>query len=1492
MQNTFKRLALLVIALLSCLCVTLGLSACGDKEPETATYSVTVTTTATDLTLTTIKAQWLNADDSAASDEIALNSDGKASVELNKGDYTVTLKGVPAGYTFEKKSVSADNPDATIAIAKSQDDSTTTTFSIKVTMPTGESLPADAKVQLFKGETPVGTAAALNANGQATLTADNGEYSVILTGLPTYLTYPATTVKTDDKESAEIVVDYATLTYTINVEAEAGVSLDGVKAQLWSSATTPEKVAEGEIVDGVATIQAKAADYTVVLDGLASGAIYNEGAVSKTVTEVDISVSLNKINVTIVKNANVNALDLTSLTVKLMNGSVEVATATPTAAGLVTFTAAPGIYTVKVEGLTAEYSCSDVTVTTTNQDVEIVIVSIPNRTNEGSHDGYEPVNPSYEINATGVYSFYSLGYYYEDWYMNMCEDVDVKFTAPEDGLYTFVIKNATVSTEGESLVVLKDEKYNTSTFTYKIVMDADAEYTFTCSPANIDIPVIDQKYFFDFTATSEEVPVKGSLLNPYVFDFDLAKDEPYTANTNDAYFKLPSYVDGVFVIEVGQGVSVAQRFSTGAETLLSPSDLAAYVLDVMVGLPTHLRFTSTSGTISVTISNYEYKGEGCPEANSAIAVTLDTPAEFNFEGIPKKAFGFAYFKFECSQAGQYYISNVENLNELRVITELPTWGDPSGDVTVNGYQPLSGIVTLDATTYYFAIPNNSGVVSFSISKLEFGDNQTGDLLNPIVATEGAITVFDGTEQVNWAPDLFGQSYEFTLTKFYSYTATADNTFVIISDLATTIDDAEIALRGRTLSISYFGSEMHNVDEAYTSASYWRYGHNHNGDIVLNNNQKVFFCVTYSLSVAFADIPDSIGKVTFNFDTVVMQTASDGENTISDVSTDYSVKYYKYTPSSTGRLVITLGGVNGDAVIALTMYSDANGTIAIEDYKVIGFNTSSDPGLVSALTTYYISSEDVTSGTPVYFTFDYMSDSLTSFKFAVKVITPQTANNGQNTVTADTGDCLQIQTYAYTVAKTGYLSVTVPADSSIKSILTEKRSNVLDSLTKLDQTSSPVKLYIFMVGNTNTTFTITFNEIKSATVGEENTLGEATTTEQKAYFEFDYSESGSAYYTFAVKTANVTATIRDMSGEEISTLLLRSTGYSSSFAFYVEFKADSDTVADVKLSITKLEPTAATTGDNNLGTATNAEQIKLFKLEISSDSKGLYTFAVQGTGIESTIYLYKENYSPMVQYGGNAIAIKPYDVIAMTQNAIVVVTFSGSGSDGKLVITKVTGSTDITTDSDYTITGATENHQFKLLKFTAQEEATYAFSAETNENVAVIIKLYDESYNAITSNQVKLQANKYVYVVATYYLRPDKTAQDVKVKVEKKIVVTLDTPDESSWFYARIGNATTNPQTVTFTANIMYEGYAGYFSGSTFRIKFSNDNGTTDITDQIEVTAITITTEEGTEFEGDMENGFEMTNYYDFSSTCTIVMTYKLKTSGTNIDNLYVGLYCY
>ena len=124
MYKTLKKAVLLFFLSLAVVCGSVFLAACGETPADgntvvdsKVTYTVTVTSEVSEISLTSIKAQWLMINYAAASEEIALDENGKASVELDANVYTVILKGVPTDKaTFVAAYVTATSPNANITL--------------------------------------------------------------------------------------------------------------------------------------------------------------------------------------------------------------------------------------------------------------------------------------------------------------------------------------------------------------------------------------------------------------------------------------------------------------------------------------------------------------------------------------------------------------------------------------------------------------------------------------------------------------------------------------------------------------------------------------------------------------------------------------------------------------------------------------------------------------------------------------------------------------------------------------------------------------------------------------------------------------------------------------------------------------------------------------------------------------------------------------------------------------------------------------------------------------------------------------------------------------------------------------------------------------------------------------------------------------------------------------------------------------------------------
>lgn len=360
MYKSLKRIALTFALVLACASLSLFAAACNpENESDKVAYSVTVTTQDTNLSLETLKAQWMSGEN-AASEEIALDQTGKATAELAAGDYTVTLKGVPEGYTFENASVTAENRDATIEVKVKtpqpqgpEELTGNARIIISVTLPAGVTeFPAGVKAQVYNGTEKVGSAADVDVNSKtATVTVpkSHNQLSVSLEGLPDYL---AGTPQTFKPEQNNVDVTVATalqaVNYTITVtngNLVEAAELDEGKITFYKGEDPVEGATDVAISSGAATVNLLAGDYTVKFTHDDKSLESADATVSITAHTATINVTASVYDITVTKGTGLN-VDFTALKVTLTGEGTF--TANCGADGIAHVRAPKAAYTVKV----------------------------------------------------------------------------------------------------------------------------------------------------------------------------------------------------------------------------------------------------------------------------------------------------------------------------------------------------------------------------------------------------------------------------------------------------------------------------------------------------------------------------------------------------------------------------------------------------------------------------------------------------------------------------------------------------------------------------------------------------------------------------------------------------------------------------------------------------------------------------------------------------------------------------------------------------------------------------------------------------------------------------------------------------------------------------------------------------------------------------------------------------------------------------------------
>lgn len=698
MNKTLRRIAMLFLLVCTSVCLALTVAACNPEDAEKVTYSVTVSAPE-GFSLADVKAQWLKGDE-AVSDEIALNAEGKASVELEKGDYAVTLKGVSGGYTFRDATVTAENRDATISITAGTT-TENTTVTVTVRMPAGfQTAFTGISAQAYKGDDEVGAARELSVNGSTQLTVprDSQTYSVKLAGLPDYLGFPETTL-TADRASASVTIQLApaAIEYTVTFDTEE--DLEGATVTFLKDGAAVEG-ATGLPVDENGQVKKSlvAGEYTAQLN-LPADLVSNFGGAE--VTEVTlthtaegrkatVTVTASEYTLTLDKPANITA-DYTAMNVILtQDGEDTDYSAHADAQGVATVRAPRGNYGVKVEctsvsnlkwlpvKLTSSVTAATVKLATLKAtDASRVTIN-----SEGRYYISVKMDPNKDYMGPGAFGLISL---------------TLSFSVSEAKTYTAAWEYD--KSEGDEMAVSNrgDGEESSDSLAF-ILRESKTSVNFELSYSTSD--ATGKVCGFILEVTSSAAPAQGTT-SAYPLELQDGVNT-VDASWKEAYYRVP--VDyASHKITFGGDIEV----SLDGDAL----ENGAYIVSSVAWWSDKtLHVTSTTGNISFTLTKEDEPG-ATPAA--AIEALFNTVYTHTFTGTDNW-----YYKFTPSEAGNYdFVGAGDTPDNFTSMSGITVYEGLSIDSDTVGHSYENKINLKQGTTYLLVLNASYGnTIGFKIIK--------------------------------------------------------------------------------------------------------------------------------------------------------------------------------------------------------------------------------------------------------------------------------------------------------------------------------------------------------------------------------------------------------------------------------------------------------------------------------------------------------------------------------------------------------------------------------------------------------------------------------------------------------------------------------------------------------------------------------------------------------------------------------------------------------
>ena len=691
MKKIMKLVSLLVLALLF-VCSVAFVACTPEEQSETATYSVTVSKAeGVDVDLTAITAQWKSGTEVKGSK--ALDADGKASVELEKGNYTVTLMGSALeNLKWTDASVTSSNLSATITLTKKEPAGPTTiNYTVTVTCNDSELNLSTLAVQWVASEGEP-TSSLVGADGKSSKELEPGDYTVSIIGFtkPSYYTVTTDTVSAT-KTNAEITITAIKRDVAVTVESPVDLPND-VKIQVKDgSENYGDAVA---ISEGKATVVVPFGKaVTLELVGISSYDYLTSNSVSVAATDKTATITVTLAQVTYTINVTApSGVDVDGLTVTLLDSNSDPVTGATELAieeGVATVTLLAGEYTVVLNGLnTTDYRYEADALTITKHTATVTI-SAKYWTISPEDDAptvigtFEDENEVKRIKLNGV---------------EHSKSYSVMLSSDLDGEESdFNLHDFTIVYGGETFTVGKTRlEQELDSFIVIYIVDGQFELTVQADGAFAEEVSISIEEYEEIDTTIE-LDVEKNIYATTTYNF--------TAPSNDAYL-ITIDVNGLsskdYQISMGEGPVFGDGSNRSTATTYEFFASANELIEISV-------YLYASGTINLVINKTygEFKlGE---------ETTITVPAGFN-SGVAKPVLKAPY-------KGIYKLKLLGDVNHSNFFVSLEGKEPLNLDETTHEVQFLAEVGNV---AIHFI--NNTSTGSFDIRAVVTLVKDTGNIL--------------------------------------------------------------------------------------------------------------------------------------------------------------------------------------------------------------------------------------------------------------------------------------------------------------------------------------------------------------------------------------------------------------------------------------------------------------------------------------------------------------------------------------------------------------------------------------------------------------------------------------------------------------------------------------------------------------------------------------------------------------------------------------------